>query len=162
MRWLKFLNPRRRLLDKKVLRLFDQLAVFPEGGNDFGPCDCCGDFSRSINGFVNQGNETIAAYIVHWILAHLEHGAHFDLILGKWGENTEAADRYAVSLRYRVLENGPEFMVIDATQRPIANNELVSRALKREAVVGQPIAAKVFAIADAALVKDERLKELWA
>jgi len=159
---LKFLNLRKKSPDEKVLRLFDQLTVFPEGNHDFGPCDCCGDYSRSVNGFVNQNDETIAAYIVHWTLAHLEHGAHFDLILGKWGEKSEATDRCAVSLEYRVLENGPEFMVIDATVRSIANNQLVSRALKRNEVIGHSIAEQVFAVADAVLFKDERLKELFA
>lgn len=51
-------------------------------------------------------------------------------------------------------------MVIDATERPVAKSELVSRALRREEVIGQPLAETVFAIADAALFKDERLKEL--
>jgi hypothetical protein len=159
---LKFLNLLKKSPDENVLRLFDQLTVFPKGAHDFGPCDCCGDYSRSVNGFVNQGDKTIAAYVVHWTLSHLEHGAHFDLILGKWGEKTETADRCAVSLEYRALETGPAFMVIDATERPVADHELVSRALKRNDVIGHSIAEKVFAVADAVLFKDERLKELLA
>lgn len=156
----KLLKLLKTSLDEKILRRYEQLTVFPEGSHDFGPCDCCGDYSRSINGFVNQGEETIAAYIVHWTLKHLDKGAHFDLILGKWGENAEATDRFAISLEYRVVENGPEFMVIDATERPVANNELVSRALRRDEVIGHSISEVVFAVADAALLKDERLKEL--
>jgi hypothetical protein len=98
---------------------------------------------------------------VHWTLTRVhDHGAHFDLIIGRWGERTTAADRVLVALEYRVLESGPAFMVIDAASRPAATNELVGRALAREEVIGRPIAAEAFAIVDAVLAQDPRVAEL--
>lgn len=51
-------------------------------------------------------------------------------------------------------------MVINAQDRPYAESDLVNRALKREEVIGHSIAEKTFAVADAALLKGERVKEL--
>ena len=86
--------------------------------------------------------------------------ANVDLVIGKWGEGTSARDRFAVSLEYRLLENGPSFMVLSAETRPVGKSELVSRALTREEVVGQPISEEVFAIADTILAQDSRVSEL--
>ena len=155
-----FLNFRKRRLEKKILQCYETLTVFPEESQDFGPCDCCGNVSRKVYGFVNQGEKTIAAYFIHWTLFRRDHGAHFDLILGKWGEGAEATDRVAVSLEYRCTDKGPEFMVIDAKDRPVAQSDLISRVLDRSEVIGHPIAETTFAVADAALLQDERVREL--
>jgi hypothetical protein len=130
---------------------------------DFGPCECCGRNSRTIWGFVYQGESASTAYFVHWTLGGIKkYGANFDLILGKWGEGTSAQERCAVSLEYRLLENGPAFMVINAKSCPVVKSELVCRALTREEVVGQPISKEVFALADAILAQDSRISELGA
>ena len=130
------------------------------GINDLDFCECCGNRSRTVWGTVyNEGNLT-AAYYVQWTPNRLDHGANLDLVLGKWGEEASAAERSAVALEYRLLESGPAFMVIDATDRPMARSELVGQALNRSQVIGTPIAAEVFPIADAVLGQDPRVKEL--
>jgi hypothetical protein len=99
---------------------------------------------------------------VHWTVGHVfDHGAHVDLILGVWGDGTSAADRYAVSLEYRILDTGPGLMVIDSHNRPIAESDLVGHCLKRSYVIGGPFAASVFAVCDAVLDHDPRLAALW-
>jgi hypothetical protein len=129
----------------------------------FDPCECCGRNSRTISGFVYQGEAASAAYFVHCTLAGVKRfGANFDLILGKWGDGTSAQDRCAVSLEYRLLDNGPALMIISAKTRPVGNSELASRALTREEVVGNPISKEVFAIADTILAQDSRISELGA
>jgi hypothetical protein len=137
------------------------LSVEPTGMNDFGPCECCGDNSRCVWGFIHTSQETLAAYFVHWTQNRVhDHGANFDLIIGKWGEQATAQDRCLVSLAYRLLGGVPQFMVIDGHDRPSAKSELVGSVLRRAEVVGQPIAQLAFAAVDALLAQDNRLSEL--
>ena len=139
----------------------EALRVEPTGANDYGPCECCGCNSRCVWGFIHAPEGTLASYFVHWTLGRVEdHGANFDLILGKWGEKATARDRCLVSLAYRLFDSGPEFMVIDAQERPTAKSELVGRVLRRSEVVGQPIAKRAFAAVDAILAQDARVLEL--
>ncbi|MCP5399663.1 MAG: hypothetical protein H6921_10410 [Sphingomonas sp.] len=123
-----------------------------------GHCDCCGEASRSVWGVVHQGNATVAAYWVHWTVGHLDvHGANLDLILGAWGDDTSARDRVAASLVYRAPEDTPPaLMVIDAADRPIGASELVSGALRREEIIGTPLADHLFAMVDAIWEQDQR------
>jgi len=51
-------------------------------------------------------------------------------------------------------------MVQDASVRRIGSSPLVSRALKRTEVDGQPIAADVFQICDSIYLADPRIVEL--
>src|SRR5262249_62181997 len=112
-------------------------------------------------GYVYRSATPIAAYFVHWTVGNIDdHYPNFDLILGKWGEGTLSADRSIVSLEYRLLENDPAFMVIDAVGRPATSQGLAEHALPRSEVIGKPIAAEAYAIADTILAKDNRIAEL--
>jgi hypothetical protein len=137
------------------------LEVEKTGEKDHGPCECCGNNSRCVWGFIHTPSATLASYFVHWTLGRVpDHGAKFDLIIGKWGEGAVAADRSLVALEYRLFGTGPEFMVIDAADRDVAASELVGHVLHRSAVIGQPIADQAFAIVDAVLAQDDRVVEL--
>jgi hypothetical protein len=137
------------------------LHIEPTGSADIGPCECCGNNSRRVWGLVRTPDAALAAYFVHWTLSRVsDHGANFDLIIGRWGEKASARDRVLVALEYRLTESGPSFIVIDARDREAASNDLVGRALSRKQVIGKPIAQQAFAIADAVLAQDRRVKEL--
>lgn len=138
-----------------------ELTIEQGNSSDYGPCSCCGDMSRSVWGYVHAGNDTQAAYFVHWTLHQVyKHGAHFDLIIGRWGDGTSAKDRSAVSLEYRITEKGPFLSVIDAHGRRHADSTLVKRALRRDDVIGKPLAKTVFAICDEIFLQDDRIAEL--
>ncbi len=116
------------------------LTIEPAGSKDTGVCECCGHESRRVWGFVSTPDTAVAAYYVHWTLGRVvEHGATFDVVLGEWGEGTSGADRSVVSLLYRLAEDGPGFMVVDAEGR-----------------IDNP----VFAVTDAILEQDGRVAEL--
>jgi len=103
----------------------------------------------------------ISSYYVHCTLGHVdEQGPNFDFIIGAWGDSIPKSKRVAVSLQYRILENGPSFMVIDAAGRSIADSELVGRALLRADVIGKSISKDVFAYCDLVLAQDVRVAEL--
>jgi hypothetical protein len=136
------------------------LLINPDDQRTFGPCECCGSMTQRVWGYVNQGDATIAAYFVEWTPGHVQNAANFDIIIGAWGPATVPEDRRAVALDFRRFDTGPAFTVIDATIRPVGKSSLVSEALKREQVIGDPIAKTVFAICDTVLTQDPRLTHL--
>ena len=139
----------------------DSLRIEPTGANDFNSCPCCGRNSRKVWGFVWQGEAAVACFFVHWTLGHIEEfGANFDFIVGKWGDGTSSSDRSAISLEYRLLESGPTFRVIDATERPVAESELTGHVLLRSDVIGKPISNELFAYCDTIMAQDVRITEV--
>src|SRR5262245_47798120 len=101
-----------------------------DGSRESGPCECCGHTTRTVWGFVRRGGDAHAIYYVRWAVGGVgKHGAMFDIILGEFGDGSEATDRYAVTLEYRLTYPGPGFMVVDATKSPVAENSLVGKAL---------------------------------
>jgi predicted outer membrane lipoprotein len=51
-------------------------------------------------------------------------------------------------------------MVIDGEGRPADHRSLCGQALKREEVIGTPLAANAFALFDAIWLQDPRIEEL--
>jgi hypothetical protein len=136
----------------------DELSIEPSGSNDFGPCDCCGENSRTVWGYVYRGNNAEAVYYVHWSLGKVaEDGAHFDIIVGQWGDDSSSADRRTVALEYRP---GLGVMVIDATARKIARESMAGKALNRDEIIGTPLAQQAFDIFDAIWLQDKRIAEV--
>src|SRR5438034_1802 len=124
------------------MRDWHSLIVEPDGSTEFGPCPDCGNMSRTIWGFIHDADETLAAYYVTWTRNMPGHGAHFDLIIGKWTEDSTPQDRQVAMLAYRIIDGQGSFMVIDAQQRP-GDADLASTSLRRDQVVGKPIADEI-------------------
>lgn len=120
-----------------------------EAGAACGHCDCCGTMTKRVWGFVRRESEPVCAYFVAWTEGKPDHGAAFDLILGKWGDTATKQDRYATALDFRLIDGAPQFMVVDAEERATSGSPLVGTALKRSDVIGTPIAAQIFAVIDA-------------
>jgi hypothetical protein len=131
-------------------------------GANVGHCDCCGCTTKRVWGFIHRDGEAVAAYFVGWAEQRPDHGATFDLILGKWGDSATRLDRFAVSLDYRIVEASPQFMVVDAQDRLKSGGDLAGTALKRSDVIGTTFALQVFAVVDAIYMGDARLNELRA
>jgi len=125
-----------------------------------GHCDCCGRVSKKIWGDLSDASGTQAIYFVHWTVGAPEHCPNIDLVLGKWGEGTDPVDRDLVSLAYRPGPDGGSFMVIDAQGRPPDDRGLCGRALRRDEVVGTPLASHVFSLVDALWLKEPRIAEV--
>lgn len=129
-------------------------------GESGGRCGCCGGAMRRVSGVVNHNGRTVAAYYVSWTLGRPDHGAAFDLIIGRWGKGAGSSDRQGVALDFRVVEGAPQFLVREAPDRPISGSDLFTSVLDRSQVMGTPVAAQVFALTDAAFMGDPRLDEL--
>ena len=122
-------------------------------------CECCGQTTRSISGWISSGSDTVAAYLIHWTDGRPDHGANFDLIIGKWGDRASPSDRQAASVVYS--RSGGGFIVIDASTRPFARGrELFCHALSRDDVVSSPIATQLFTLLDAIWLQDSRITEI--
>jgi hypothetical protein len=114
-----------------------------------------------VTGFIYRDGEAAAAYFVQWTIGGVDsHGANFDLIIGKWGEGTRSSDRCAIALEFRRTENGPAFMVVDASSRRAGRSDLVGTALARDEVVGTPVAKVAFDLVDAVWLQDVRIREI--
>lgn len=72
-------------------------------GASGGHCDCCGSTTKRVWGLVHRDGAAVPAYFVGWAEDRPDHGANFDLVLGKWGSSAGKQDRYAVALDYRVV-----------------------------------------------------------
>jgi len=131
------------------------------GEKEFGPCDCCGGMSRTVWGYVYRSGDAEAAYFVQWTVGHVvKHGANFDLIIGRWGEGTQRLDRFSVSMAFRRTAEGPQFMLIDSSLRPVATSELVGRSLARSDVIGTSLAQQAYDIVDCVWLNDRRIEEI--
>ena len=130
-------------------------------GESGGLCDCCGQTSKTVWGFIAENGVTAACYYVQWTIDHItRHGANFDIIVGAWEEGTRPKDRVVIRLEYRLLDNGPAFMIIDASARGKDFDALADRLLRRSDVIGTPLAGQVFALSDLILERDTRVSEL--
>jgi hypothetical protein len=138
-------------------------SVKPLGFKDTGRCPCCGRVSRCVWGLVRHDCNAQGSYFVHWTLGHVfENGADFHIILRGRSAAVITPDRYGVSLKYRVLDNGPAFMLVDARPDVVARvGALADHCLKRSDVIGGPLAPIIFDICDAILAADGRLSSLW-
>jgi hypothetical protein len=128
---------------------------------EYGPCECCGDMSRLASGLVRLDDEPYAAYQVHWTTNQVNHhGAEFYVVLGRWGDGTTAADRFAIAIHFFIESERFGFMIVDADQTNIASHPLVGRALQRESVIGTPLANEVFNLVDAIWLEDGNIAEV--
>lgn len=137
----------------------EDLEVEQTGEQDLAVCGCCGQSAHTVWGRVHALNGQRAAYSVHWSDEDPD-GAVFDIAIGKWGVDTTKRDRLAVSLNLQWTMDGPQFVVGDATNRPMAQGDLVGRALGPQEVDDSPVAEEAFAMADAIWAHDDRITDL--
>src|SRR5262249_15429496 len=131
------------------------------GEHDTGVCPCCGNKSRSVIGLVHEDGQRVALYKVHWTIDHVpEHGAHWDIVIGDWGDGTGPEDRCNVRLEYRITDKGPGFMIVDAQTALRDMNNLSANPLRRDEVIGTELADIVFRVCDVVYLQDERVKPL--
>src|SRR5690349_9021300 len=100
------------------------LRVQPDGESG-GHCDCCGNETRTIWGYVHSGEQTIACYFLQWTRRAAKHFPNFDFLMGTWGDNN-INDRKLVSWLYN--PSAQSFMAIDSSTRPAASSPLCARA----------------------------------
>jgi hypothetical protein len=126
-------------------------------GDSHAFCDCCGNRTIRIWGWLHKPDATVAAYFVSWTEQKPDHGASVDLIFGDWGDGADSTRRTHAYVRYDRLAEHGSFMVQDASEEMIT---LAAQKLAREDVIGTPIASFIFSMLDAIWLGDDRLYEL--
>ena len=130
-----------------------------ELGDEIEPalCQCCGNETRRVYGFVFQDSNAYAVYFAAWTVGHVETGVAIAICLGDWGEDSSPTGRYCVSLMCRATDDQFQFTVIDPTQSPWADITLVGKRLRREEALAHPEAGEFFHIAEHVISDDPRV-----
>ena len=113
-----------------------------------------------VSGLIYQDGAAYAGYQARWTVGQVvRHGAHFLVVTGPWGEAAKPADRIAVALGFRHHEDGSgsSFTVLDANP---PEPDLAGRGLRRDEVIGTPLAKEIFGMVDFIWLNDPRLAEL--
>jgi len=63
----------------------DPLSVEPAGESS-GHCDCCGNETRTIWGYLRSGKQAIACYYLQWTRLAPGHFPNLDFLIGTWGD----------------------------------------------------------------------------
>ncbi len=133
------------------------LQVKPAGESS-GYCECCGNETRTIWGYIYDCERPVACYFVQWTRGQPTHFPNFDFLIGTLADEN-APDGRLVSWVYN--PSAESFMAIDSGSRPAAKSPLCARALTREQVTsnaGEMETATSFI--DAVLVGDLRVSEI--
>ena len=127
--------------------------------NEHGPCDCCGNESRTVWGYIYRNDSAYAAYYVHWTVVRPDHGQTVYLLVGDWGDAAKPDDRKLVMLEGQYIDGLPTFMIVDADAAPANMQQLSSGVLNRDQIIGTEFAQAVFGIIDVIWLKDPRVPQ---
>ena len=137
------------------------LLVEPDGQSG-GVCDCCGNESSTVWGYVYYDEEPLASYFVHWTRNKPDHFPNFDIIFGTWGD-LGINDKKLASWVFNPSQDEGGFMVIDSGDREISKSDLVTEALTREDLIGNANYMEITtSIIDAIWLQDERIEAIRA
>ena len=124
-------------------------------------CDCCGNDSRVVWGYVYQEDTALAAYYVQWTRGDAGHLSNFDFLIGAWGVEPANNKRLVAWVFDRTQGTTGAFMVIDSGARPAARSELCGQALSRQQVVDDPeLMHLARRLLDAVWLEDPRIDEV--
>lgn len=137
---------------------WQEVVVLPEE-SEMVRCDCCGAPARRIEGSLLHREEPVGRYTARWRPGERDHACRFVLYLGDWGgrrpgERSVAAADLVPGLAggFVLRDDTPRLMRALAPWRP--------RFVRRAEAIGKPLGQRIFALLDAVVVKDQRLREL--
>jgi hypothetical protein len=147
-------------LVRATLHRVSTLRVEPGSETLLPTCPCCGGRTRVVRGVVYADDAPRAAYLVRWAPGRPQHDAEIAVSIGGWSGGESEADRRLVALRYRMLEGGPAFMVIDGQSSPWTSDAVLGRPLSRTEAMSS-LAKEAFSVVDAVGAQDARVAN-WA
>jgi len=142
-------------------RSLGDLTIEPNGQSEPTYCECCGNRSQTIWGYIYDGNLPRAAYFVQWTLESLDHFPNLDFLIGTWGDDS-ISDRQLISWVFDPTQgNSGGFTVVDSQTRPAASSSLCAEALTRERVLADSgLFTRSKQMLDAVWSNDPRIEEL--
>jgi hypothetical protein len=130
------------------------------GSLSSGTCDCCGERSTSLTGFVYRDESERAVYYLRWTVGKPDDGAVLAIAIGAWTGDAPPSQRACVGLECQLVDGAPAFRVIDAVDTPWGDVAVLGKKLTRAQALASPLSKEAFAIVDR-LVADEIRTEPW-
>lgn len=125
-------------------------------------CHCCGKKSCVGHGFVYEDNEPYAVYYVGWSDTHIEKKVTIALAIGEWDDDSTTNDRTCFGIEAYADKNKILFRVIEPTESPWANTDLLGKMLSRNHSLAHTLLEKVFFIVKRILRSHVALRKYFA
>ncbi len=93
-----------------------KITIEPGEAKESTYCECCGNKTETVYGFVYNNNDAYAVYFASWTIGHLERGVTMAIGLGGWAEGGIPDQRRSVGFECRTTEDQIQFAVIDPEQ----------------------------------------------
>jgi hypothetical protein len=124
-------------------------------------CECCGAETTRLTRFVHEDH---AAYAVYYAAYGREHPDEVKAVVsvGKWGEGSTPSDRIAVPLTLWQNDSEHGVTVVDASDSPWNDVELLGRMLNREEALTHPRINDIFHITDHIFAEDPEIRAFFA
>jgi hypothetical protein len=143
------------------VRVMSDLLRVELGGDSGGHCECCGNETRTIWGYVHSGDQAIASYFLQWTRRMPQHLPNLDFLIRPLGQQQTSPDWQLVSWVFNPVGGG--FMAIDSAARPAAKSPLCNRALTRDEVITNgDLMELTTGLIDAVWLGDPRVQEVQA
>ena len=120
-------------------------------------CECCGNKTETVHGFVYNNNDAFAVYFASWTIGHSSKAVTIAIGLGDWGEGATPKQRHSIGLECRTTEDQIQFAVIDPEQSPWGRTEFIGRMLPRQEALKDSAIKKFFHIAEHVIHDDPRI-----
>jgi hypothetical protein len=134
-----------------------RISIEPGKAKEPTYCECCGNKTLTVHGFVYNNNNAYAVYLACWTVGHPERGVAMAIGLGEWGEGASPDQRRSVGLECRTTDNQIQFAVIDPEQSPWGRTEFLGRMLPRDTALKDAEIKEFFHIAEHVVQEDPRV-----
>ena len=122
-------------------------------------CECCGEKSQTVHGFVYSNDNAHAVYYAGWSEGHPDQGVCMAISVGEWGDGADPANRRCVTMDCRIRDDQFQFSVFDADQSSWSDVAHLGEKLSRNAALSDPQIGVYFHIAEHIISDDIRVVE---
>lgn len=134
------------------------LRIEFEPPNESEPCPCCGGRTTRLTRFVYRDGDAYAVYYARFSDNHPDRTVIATISLGEWGEDGTPEQRTAFALKLRATDSDYQTSIINASESPWSDVEILGSTLDREQALAHPRIKEVFHIADHMVLEDAPLK----
>lgn len=134
-----------------------RITIEPGEAHEATSCECCGNKTETVHGFVYNNDDAYAVYFASWTIGHSERGVTMAIGLGEWGDGAASSQRRSIGLQCRTTDDEIQFMVIEPDQSPWGRKEFLGRMLPRETALQDSAIKEFFQIAERVVDDDPRV-----
>lgn len=94
-------------------------------------CECCGQRSTTVHGFVYASGAPFAVYYAGWPICAQKPAIVLAIATGKWSDDSTAADRVSMGFSVKSTSSQITFSVLDPSETPWGETPLFGKMLPR-------------------------------